>query len=373
MFAKESIKTAPAQPFWLESYQKVRRQNFLLKKGIVKADERTILALKQEVKNILAPIQNLIPQNLKNKLSKEIQSNDPKQLTKLLRKIGRRILNPALQSWWVGHMVQTPTPLTEKMTLFWHNHFPSSVVKVKNLAFLYQQNIIFRKNALGTFRNLLFEISKDPAMLIYLDGDKNSKKKPNENFAREVMELFTLGEGYYTEKDIKEAARAFSGWGFNRRNGNFVFRKKRHDHGVKTFLGQSGKWQGNDILRILLSKRQTANYLVQKIWRYFCGVDVSQELLTRLSELFFNSGYDIKKLLREIFVSDEFYTSQGELIKSPVELVVGSLQEFEIETDQYFAFVHTMGQLGQSLFNPPNVKGSAGRKVLDKLGKFSST
>lgn len=362
LFEKEGKARVPVAPYWIENYKNIRKHMFHLKKAQKQTSDENILALKNEVKSMLAPIEHFIPRNFKNKLMRDIQTDDPKLLKKLLNKIGRRLLSIDLQNWWFEQMVKTPAPLSEKMTLFWHNHFPSSIEKVRDLSFMYEQNNLIRRNALGNFNVLLNEISKDPAMLIYLDGDKNVKKKPNENFGREVMELFTLGEGHYSEQDIKEAARAFTGGGVNRQEQKFVFRAGRHDKGDKVFLGQKGKWRGDDILRIILEQKQVAAFISNKIWKYFAGVEASEKLKEKLASNFFQSGYELKSLLKEILIADEFYASKGEIIKSPVDLMVGAVQEFKIESDQYYAFVTEMSKLGQSLFNPPNVKGWPGGK-----------
>jgi uncharacterized protein (DUF1800 family) len=181
------------------------------------------------------------------------------------RKVARRDMNEKafeLQAWWLREMLVTPSPLTEKMTLFWHNHFVSSQRKVQSPQLMYGQNAVLRKHALGNFGELLHAASRDPAMVIYLDSASNRKGSPNENFAREVMELFTLGEGHYAERDIKEAARAFTGWGIEPATGEFVFRAAAHDDGEKTVLGRTGKFGGDEVLDILLAQPQTAEYLV---------------------------------------------------------------------------------------------------------------
>ncbi|MGH8621444.1 MAG: DUF1800 domain-containing protein, partial [Burkholderiales bacterium] len=162
-----------------------------------------------------------------------------------------------LRSWWLTEMLATPSPLTEKMTLFWHNHFVSSQQKVRSPQLMYRQNVLLRRHALGNFGALLHAVARDPAMVIYLDSASNRKGQPNENFAREVMELFTLGEGHYTERDVKEAARAFTGWGVDPERGEFVFRPRAHDDGVKTVLGRTGNLDGDAVLGILLAQPQT--------------------------------------------------------------------------------------------------------------------
>ncbi len=174
-----------------------------------------------------------------------------------------------LREWWFREMLTTPSPLTEKMTLFWHNHFATSQQKVRFTPLMYQQHVMLRRNAMGNFGTLLREVSRDPAMLVYLDGANSRKEQPNENFAREVMELFTLGEGHYTEKDIKEAARAFTGWSVDRETGHFMFRRGIHDYGNKTVLGKSGNFDGDQVIDILLAKPETAQFITRKLWKEF--------------------------------------------------------------------------------------------------------
>lgn len=174
-----------------------------------------------------------------------------------------------LKEWWYREMMATPSPLTERMTLFWHNHFTSSLHKVKWPPFLYWQNLLFRKDALGSFRDLLFGTAKDPAMIRYLDTGSNHKDRPNENYARELFELFTLGEGHYTEQDIKQAARAFTGWHIDPQTGRFRFNPYQHDEGVKQVFGKTGNFSGDDILSLTLNSPHVAIYIVQKLWREF--------------------------------------------------------------------------------------------------------
>ena len=174
----------------------------------------------------------------------------------------RRKKGMNLKAWWFQEMIATSSPLTERMTLFWHNHFTSSLRKVKWPPLLYRQNVLFRRMAVGSFRDLLGAVAKDPAMILYLDTQTNNKSHPNENFARELFELFTLGEGHYTEQDIKEAARAFTGWKLNRRDGSFRIARRQHDHGTKTVLGKTGRFSGDDILAIALDQPSTAIHVV---------------------------------------------------------------------------------------------------------------
>ena len=189
-----------------------------------------------------------------------------------------------LRGWWVDEMLSTSSPLTERMTLFWHNHFVSSQQKVKLAELMYRQNATLRANALGSFADLLHAIARDPAMVIYLDNAQNRKGSPNENFAREVMELFTLGEGHYTEQDIKEAARAFTGWSLDRQTGQFVFRRFIHDDGEKAVLGRTGKLDGDQVLDILLAEPATAEFIIRKLWREFVSPDPDETAIRRIAQ-----------------------------------------------------------------------------------------
>ena len=267
-----------------------------------------------------------------------------------------------LQSWWLTEMLVTPSPLTEKMMLFWHNHFVSGQQKVRSPQLMYRQNVLLRRHALGNFGALLHAVARDPAMVIYLDSASNRKGQPNENFAREVMELFTLGEGSYTEHDVKESARAFTGWGVDPDRGEFVFRRLAHDDGVKTVLGRTGNLGGDEVLGILLAQPQTAEHIAAKLWREFVGPDPDPGEVRRIARVLRDSGYEIRPALRELLTSDAFFApgNRAVLIKSPVELVVGTLRQFNFATGEPLPFVLGVALLGQNLFAPPNVKGWPG-------------
>ena len=267
-----------------------------------------------------------------------------------------------LRSWWLTEMLVTPSPLTEKMTLFWHNHFVSSQQKVRSPQLMYRQNALLRHHALGNFGELLHAAARDPAMVIYLDSASNRKGQPNENFAREVMELFTLGEGNYGERDVKEAARAFTGWSIDPETGEFLFRPMAHDDGEKTVLGRTGNFDGAAVLDILLAQPQAAEYIVAKLWREFVSPAPDPAEVKRIARIFRDSRYDIRAALGALLVSDAFYApkNRAALIKSPVELVVGTLRQFSFGTGDVLPFVLTANQLGQVLFAPPNVKGWPG-------------
>jgi uncharacterized protein (DUF1800 family) len=267
-----------------------------------------------------------------------------------------------LRDWWVGEMLATDQPLVEKMTLFWHNHFTSSLQKVRFAPALLKQNALFRREALGNFATLLKAVARDPAMLIYLDGVRNVSRQPNENFARELLELFTLGEGHYSEADIKNAARAFTGWSIDRDDGRFVNRERQHDEGEKTFLGQRGRFTGDDILAILLRHPRTAETIVEKLWREFVSLKPDEGEVMRLAAVLRGHDYEMKPLLRAMFLAPAFrdMANRGALIKSPAELIVGSVHVLGLPVPDRTPLVRMMAGLGQSPFDPPNVKGWPG-------------
>ncbi|MDB5763423.1 MAG: uncharacterized protein JWQ21_2418 [Herminiimonas sp.] len=267
-----------------------------------------------------------------------------------------------LRGWWLREMLATPSPLTERMTLFWHNHFVSSQQKVKYSQLMYRQNMLLRRHALGNFGAMLHAASKDPAMLIYLDNAGNRKGAPNENFAREVMELFTLGEGHYAEQDIKEAARAFTGWSIEPDTGEFRWRPFIHDDGMKTVLGRSGNFEGDAALDILLAQPACAEYIVTKLWREFVSPNPDADEVAHIARRFHDSHYEIKVALHELFLSRAFWDAKNRatLVKSPVEMMVGALKQFQFNYDDPLPFTFAVAQLGQNLFSPPNVKGWPG-------------
>lgn len=267
-----------------------------------------------------------------------------------------------LRTWWTAEMLATPTPLTEKMTLFWHNHFATSQQKVRVAQLMYRQNVLLRQHALGNFSVMLREVAKDPAMLIYLDGTQNKKGAPNENFAREVMELFTLGQGNYSEQDIREVARAFTGWSNDADIGEFRFRRAAHDEGTKTIFGHTGKFNGDDVITLLLKRDETSEFIVGKLWLEFVSPEPNVAEVKRIARVWREAGYENKPMLRALLLSDDFWAAKNRavLVKSPVELVVGSLRQFKFEVEDPAPFAVIMRQLGQDLFGPPNVKGWPG-------------
>jgi hypothetical protein len=273
----------------------------------------------------------------------------------------------SVRKWWMYRMSHTPRPLEEKMTLFWHNHFATANYKVDNPRWMWQQNQVFRTHALGNFRTMLQAVSRDPAMLVWLDGAENRKGKPNENYGRELLELFTMGVGNgYSETDVKEAARAFTGWRFNRDTATFQFDAGQHDDGVKTFLGRTGAFNGDDILDIVVQHPATANFICTKLFKYFVHETPSAADIAPLSKTYFNSGYDIRAVVTSILNSPTFYSEAAyhSKIKNPTEFTVTALRTldapFSAANNTLLSATRTMGQ---ELFSPPNVKGWPGGKT----------
>lgn len=249
----------------------------------------------------------------------------------------------AVQIGWYLRIVATRRPLQEKLTLFWHDHFATSAAKVDAPMAMHDQVQILRENCCGRFHDLLTKVSKDPAMLYWLDNQFNVKGKPNENFAREVMELFTLGIGHYTEKDVQEAARAFTGWSFGigpraikpekpLRRARFVFRENEHDTGVKTILGNTGPFDGDDVLGILCGNPRTAEYITEKMWEWFAYPKPEKAILDRLAARFRESGLNIATLVRAIMESPEFYSEKAEraIYKNPIDFCVATYRQLGI-------------------------------------------
>ncbi len=265
---------------------------------------------------------------------------------------------------WLDEMALSSAQLLEKMSLFWHGHFASKTVNI-----IYDQDLlnVIRENALGNFRDLLFGVSKSASIIQFLNNNQNKKSHPNENFARELMELFTIGRGHYTETDVKESARAFTGWGANAQGG-FDFRPRQHDDGVKSFFGKTGNLSGEDILDILLSQKQTAYFITKKIYRFFVNDEADEKIVNELAAAFFQSQYDIRALLISIFTSDWFYDPKniGSQIKSPVLWLVGIRRQLPMDIQNPEVQILLERLLGQVLFFPPNVAGwPGGRHWID--------
>ena len=264
-----------------------------------------------------------------------------------------------LRAWWLQRMASGTRPLQEKMTLFWHGHFATSAEKVRDAYLMWRQNEVFRRLATGDWYELLLYVSKDPAMLIWLDQAQSRKQHPNENFAREVMELFTLGEGNYSEKDITEAARALTGWSYDRFNQSFVDRPMLHDRGQKTIFGRTGDFNGEDFLKMLVAHPQSARFITAKLWVFFAGETPSAALNDALAARLRSNGNHFKPLLHAMFLSEEFYapTVVRNQVKSPVQWLVNSVRVLERPLPPPLICSGLTRNLGQDLFQPPNVKG----------------
>ncbi len=271
-----------------------------------------------------------------------------------------------LKHWWLWEMLTTPNPFAERMTLFWHNHFATSQQKVVRSQAMWQQHQLLRGQALGSFAALLQGIVRDPAMLLYLDNANNRKDAPNENLARELLELFALGEsstgGGYTELDIKEAARALTGYSIEPDTGEFVLRPRIQDLGMKTILGKTARFDGNGLVDLLLNQAQTARHIVRKLWLEFVSPTPNESVVQTIASNFAKSNYDITVALRALLTTEEFWSSgnRGSLIKSPVDLLVGVARQFQFAVSEPAQLMQRFAALGQNLLMPPNVKGWPG-------------
>ncbi len=264
---------------------------------------------------------------------------------------------------WIDRLTNTKELLREKMTLFWANHF---VCKDNNYVYSQQFHNTLRTHALGNFKDFVMAISKEAAMTKYLNNKQNRKRKPNENFARELMELFTLGVGNYTEEDIKESARAFTGYSHNLQ-GDFVFKQRQHDDGVKTFFGKSGNFNGDDIINMILENKQCAKFICEKMYRYFVNDVIDKNHVNAMTDVFY-TDYGIEDVMRFMMLSDWFYDEKniGTKIKSPIEFLVGIKYVVPVDFKKPKQLLHIQKVLGQILLNPPNVAGwKGGRNWID--------
>ncbi len=272
----------------------------------------------------------------------------------------------AMQRWWLKRMIETGRPLEEKLTLFWHGHFATSYRTVEDSFLLYKQNLLFRKHAAGNFGELLFGIVRDPAMINYLDNNDSRRNKPNENLAREIMELFSLGVGNYTEQDIKEGARALTGYTY--KDNDFEFDRGNHDTGNKAILGRVGSLDGEDLVKAILEKRECARFIALKLYRFFAhdhpsgraAVDqAAKDVVKSLGDTLLRSKYELKPVLRRLFLSRHFYDPalRNQQIKSPVQLLVGTIRALGTPARDLKTLLDASNMMGQNLFHPPSVKG----------------
>ena len=300
---------------------------------------------------------------------KTLPEGSPRRLQPIVDKFFYGLRANAIETqrlgvWWASRMLTTKRPLEEKLTLFWHGHFATGDAKVRDYRMMLRQNEMLRRNAEGTLRALLVGILKDPAMLVYLDNGENVKAHPNENFGRELLELFTMGVGHYAERDVREAARAFTGWTNDVLE--FRFDDAQHDFADKTFLGRTGRLDGTDIIDTILAQEATGEFVAAKLYRYFVRDDVSPAVTAELGRSFKAGGYELKPLLKRMFLSKDFYSqpSMATQIKSPVVLLISTYRKMGLrELPTIPDFGRLTGALGQTLFDPPNVAGWAGGRT----------
>lgn len=278
-----------------------------------------------------------------------------------------------MQRWWLARMIESPRPLEEKMTLFWHGHFATSYRKIEQSWNLLQQNRMFREHALGNFGEMLFRIIRDPAMIAYLDNDKSRKERPNENLARELMELFSLGVGAYSEKDIQEGARALTGYTFE--GNDFQFREQWHDKSAKQVLGARGPLDGEGFVKAILERPECSRFIAWKMYRFFVRSDIPADLresprpaaeaIHALASTMLANRYEIRPVLRQLFLSEHFHdaANASSEIKSPAELVVGAVRSLNTPVRDLAVLNDAMERMGQELFFPPSVKGWEGGRA----------
>ena len=264
-----------------------------------------------------------------------------------------------LRAWWLYRMRHTKRPLQEKLTLMWHSHWASSAEKVRSSYAMWKQNETLRAHAAGNFAQMVTALSQDPAMLIYLDNAQSRAAHPNENYARELMELFTLGIGNYTEDDIKASARAFTGWALQPKHFAFADRTSVHDEGAKTFMGRSGPFTGHDIIRIILEQPAAPTYIANRLWRFFAGENAAADPVPDLAKTLVAAKWELKPVLRELFLSEAFHAPKviRNQVKSPVQWLVGTARRLESPLPDPDTSAAILIQLGQNLFQPPSVKG----------------
>ena len=313
-------------------------------------------------------LEQLVTLSPRDAVSQLVHAEEPPAFQNEMKSLIRASLaagnTQQLAAQWIYRMLHTPTPLLEKMTLFWHGHFATSAAKVEDAKLMQQQNNLLREHALGDFSKLALEISRDPAMLLYLDSASNRKAHPNENYAREIMELFCLGEGHYSENDIRELARCFTGWEIKREK--FRINRYQHDTGVKSVLGTTGQLGGEQGVEVVVSQDQTARFLVQKLIRFFVMDEpvATPELMEPLAAQLRQNNMQLAPTVERILGSNLFFSSRarGRKVRSPIEFAVGFLRSLDGSTDAY-RLADSTRELGQGLYFPPSVKGWDGGRT----------
>lgn len=345
----------------------LQRSGFAQPPGVVQSEgQKTVDELISSTVNNSSPVCPIEPpawtlQPLRLPLNyKQLPTDQRRKKQKDIRVMERMRL-VELQYWWLSTLIYTDNPLAAKMILFWQNHFTSEQRKVRHTQLMYQQHQLFQQHSLGNFRTLLSAVMQDPAMLIYLDNRTNRKNKPNENLARELFELFTLGEGHFSETDIKEAARTLTGYTVTK-NMQYKFLPKQHDHGEKTILGSTDTHDMDSLIELLLEQPQTANTIVSKLWTTFISPTPDAIQVEKLSALFRAANYEMRPLLTALFESDAFWRKENRsnLIKSPAQYIADTLRVWQLNVIKPKAYLSAMKNMEQLLFNPPNVKGWQG-------------
>ncbi|MDQ7012696.1 MAG: DUF1800 domain-containing protein [Planctomycetota bacterium] len=303
------------------------------------------------------------------------QTNDEEGLARLRlerqrRQAADRTQMREIQQWWLTRLIETPRPLEEKMTLFWHGHFATSYRTIEDSYHMFMQNVLYRTHAVGNFGALMHQVIRDPAMLEYLDNNDSRKNKPNENLARELMELFGLGVGNYSEQDIKEGARALTGYTFE--DDRFVFVQKSHDNGAKRILGRASNMDGDDFVDTILAQPACASFISRKLYKFFAA-DVPESgtierqqarALRELASLLRRTKYNLGPVLKKLFLSEHFYSDAvvNQRIKSPVELIVGSIRSLRTPVRDLNILLDALSLMGQNIFFPPSVAGWDGER-----------
>jgi uncharacterized protein (DUF1800 family) len=336
------------------------------KKGLA-AVVRELVEVNSDAANVPPPAwahpRNIRAQRMEIKAAKDQGQNFQEKAREVRMMESENILD--LRRWWLERMMTGLAPLLEKMTLFWHGHFATSVQKVKDAYWMWLQNDTLRHNALGNFATLVKKISRDPAMMIYLDLQQNRKEHPNENWARELMELFIVGIGNYSEQDIRESARAFTGYRIDMTTQQFRFAPMQQDRRLKSFMDRTGALNGDEIIDILVNKPACAQFIGRKLWRFFVEDEPSPQIVDAIASSIRAHNYEMRPVLREIFSSAEFYSDRvmRTQIKSPIQYLVQTSKLLETQLPSPIVTQNAMRQMGQILFAPPNVKGWDGGKT----------
>lgn len=293
---------------------------------------------------------------------RNMSPQERKEYRQMLQRANRQAIVETA-SWWLKRMAYGSHPLQEKLTLFWHGHFTTSAREERSATLMWNQNELLRRNAAGNFRTFVREISRDPAMLDYLNNQQNRKAHPNENYARELMELFTLGIGNYTEHDIRESARSFTGWAHD--GDDFIFRKNEHDTGQKTFMEHTGNFDGDDIIEIILQQPACPRYIASRLWEFFAYESAEQPIIDHLAAVLKDNKWELRPVLRAMLTSKAFYGPRaiGAQIKSPIQLVVGTVRILGLDMPQSRIVGPALNQMGQVPLEPPNVKGWPGGRA----------